>query len=64
MNYPCRTAPDCPPLPAPSVFLLGALFFSAMCPWCQPWDEKDAPAMAEEFSLEDLFGDDVPGKEL
>eukprot|EP00752_Nemacystus_decipiens_P009328 g8336.t1 len=24
----------------------------------EPWDEKDAPAMEEEFSLEDLFGDD------
>lgn len=25
----------------------------------QPWDEKDAPAMEEEFSLEDLFGDEM-----
>ncbi|CAN0229310.1 unnamed protein product [Pylaiella littoralis] len=24
----------------------------------EPWDEKDAPAVEEEFSLEDLFGDD------
>lgn len=24
-----------------------------------PWDEKDAPAMEEEFSLEDLFGDEM-----
>lgn len=24
----------------------------------QPWDEKDAKAVEEEFSLEDLFGDD------
>lgn len=27
----------------------------------QPWDEKDAAAVEEEFSLEDLFGDDAPG---
>lgn len=31
----------------------------------QPWDEKDAAAVEEEFSLEDLFGDDAPaGGEL
>ncbi|CAN0219078.1 unnamed protein product, partial [Ectocarpus sp. 8 AP-2014] len=24
----------------------------------EPWDEKDATAVEEEFSLEDLFGDD------
>lgn len=31
----------------------------------QPWDEKDATAVEEEFSLEDLFGDDddAPAKE-
>ena len=27
----------------------------------KPWDEKDAAAVEEEFSLEDLFGDDLPG---
>ncbi|CAM9505524.1 unnamed protein product [Ascophyllum nodosum] len=27
----------------------------------EPWDEKDAAAVEEEFSLEDLFGDDLPG---
>ena len=33
--------------------------------WGQPWDEKDAAAVEEEFSLEDLFGDDddAPVKE-
>lgn len=28
----------------------------------QAWDEKDATAVEEEFSLEDLFGDDEPAK--
>lgn len=32
--------------------------------FCKPWDEKDAAAVEEEFSLEDLFGDDTPGQEL
>lgn len=27
----------------------------------KPWDEKDAKAVEEEFSLEDLFGDELPG---
>lgn len=31
-------------------------------PAFQAWDEKDAPAVEEEFSLEDLFGDDEPAK--
>lgn len=28
----------------------------------QAWDEKDAVVAEEEFSLEDLFGDDEPAK--
>ena len=33
--------------------------------YTQPWDEKDATAVEEEFSLEDLFGDDddAPAKD-
>ena len=44
--------------PGPELLLYTLETLSAF----QAWDEKDAPAVEAEFSLEDLFGDDEPAK--